>query len=298
MNITTFMATLLPQFSKSTLVEELDNVSNEVNRINMPILEAANKEFGKEKFQTDIAKDMEEALRGIGLTRQPNFIGYFLDITKHMRDILPKIETWIEKEFDHDISSNAITPVKYNLLQYVPMLTFICRYVRMFYNMAITIEINTRSDSEFPVFDILGYHRDWLARNADAFINSVKILMKRSGNLDKVFESLPDMNIDTHNAKLIETTQGKNVDPLEFGLIPLSINPIFHFRKIIVAYQASRYHSAKEEKRMLEQKTYNLKLILDGRNDPRLQKRIIYDENRVRELQQQIDKWEKEYLND
>lgn len=297
MKITDFMATIMPSFSREHVEDEVESLKQEVNDINIPIFEGGFKLLGKDKMTSDVANDMGETLyKGIGLKNYPNFIGGFLEINKKIRDQLPVVERWVRDKFGEDISKHAMDPLKYNVLQLIPVMGFVARYCRMFYNVAISIECNIKSDSPEPVFDIIPYQRDWLAKHLTSFIDSVRLIMKRAGDLDKIFENLPDIVIDPRNAGVVQQTQGNLTDPLNFGIIPLSINPIFLIRKIHMNYQADRYHLAKEELRMLERKVYNLKQMNEGRNDAKLQREIRYtEEKRIIPLAKKIADWEEEY---
>lgn len=299
MKITQFMATLAPSFTKDTLLEEYEDVQKQLNQINLPLLEGAMKNLSRFHFKSSLAEKMEESLfDGIKVKRYPNFIGGFTEVCKRMRDQMPVIERLIDEHFELDISSHAMTIQRINILQYVPVMSFTLRYMRAFMNYAVSLEVNASSDSPEPVFDLIPADRDWLARHREAFIDSVSVVYKRGANLEKVFEAMPDINIDPSNAKIVEQTQGGVADPLGMGFIPLIINPIFHFRKMVMNYQVERYHLAKAEHDMLQRKLHNLRMISEGRNDAKTQRDIRYtEEQRVRPLAQKIQKWEAEYVH-
>lgn len=298
MKISTFMQTLSPSFTKSTIIDEFEDVQKQLNTINIPLFEKAMKDISRHKFNSELVERMETSLfDDVKVKRYPNFIGSFLDISKRMRDQLPIIEQLIEDHFELDVSVSAMTLHRINILQYIPVMSFICRYMRSFMNYAISVEVNGLSQSATPIFDLIPADRNWLDKNREAFVESVAVVYKRGANLEKVFESLPDMSIDPSNAKTVEQVNGLKGDPLGFNFIPLSINPIFHFRKLVVNYQVERYQLAKAERDMLQRKVYNLKLINEGRNDAALQREIKYtEEERIRPLNQKLQKWEAEYV--
>lgn len=299
MNLQQFMATLMPSFTKDTILEEFEDVQKQVNQLNLPLFEKALKDLSRHEFRSELADKMAVSLfENVKVKRYPNFLGGFLDVTKRMRDQLPVLERLIDDHFELDISANAMNLQRINLLQYIPIMSFVCRYMRAFTNYAISMEVNFLSDSPEPVFDLIPADRDWLSRNRNAFVDSVAIIHHRGANIEKVFESLPDVSVDPQNVKVVEQTQGGKADPMGLNFIPLAINPIFHFRKMVMNYQVERYHLAKAEYDMLQRKVYNLKIISEGRNDAKLQKEIRYtEENRVRPLNQKIQKWEQEYIH-
>lgn len=293
------MATIMPSFTKDTLVEEFEDVQKQLNTINIPLFEGAMKNLSKYHFKSSFAEKMEDSLfENVKIKRYPNFIGGFLEVCKRMRDQLPIIEKLIDEHFELDISSHAMTLQRINVLQYIPVMNFILRYQRAFMNYGVSLEVNAESDSSTPVFDLIPADRDWLERHREAFVESLGVVYNRGANLEKVFENMPDMNVDPSNVKVVEQTQGSKADPLGMGFIPLIINPIFHFRKMVMNYQVERYHLARAEHDMLQRKLYNLRLISEGRNDAKMQKEIRYtEEQRVRPLAQKLQKWEKDYVH-
>lgn len=293
------MATMMPTFTKDTLVEEFEDVQKQLNTMNIPLLEGSLKYLSKYHFKSTLAEKMETSLfDGVKVKRHPNFMGGFLEICKRMRDQLPIIERLIDEHFELDISAHAMSLQRVNILQYLPVMNFILRYQRAFLNYAIGLDVNTESEGAGPVYDLIPADRDWLERHREAFVDSVMVVYNRGANLEKVFEEMPDMGIDPTNAKVVEQTQGSKADPLGMGFIPLIINPIFHFRKMVMNYQVERYHLAKAEHDMLQRKLYNLRMIAEGRNDAKMQKEIRYtEEQRVRPLAQKIQKLEKDYVH-
>lgn len=292
------MATLMPSFTKDTILEEFEDVQKQLNNINLPLFEKALKDLSRYKFRSDLTAEMERALfDGIKIKRYPNFIGGFNEVCKRMKDQLPILEKLIDDHFELDVSVNSMTIHRINILQYIPVMSFVLRYQRAFLNYAVSLEVNGESDSAEPIFDLIPADRDWLSRNKNIFTESTTVVYNRGANLEKVFNEIPDMSIDPSNAKVVEQTKAGVIDPLGLGFIPLTINPIFHFRKMVVNYQVERYQLAKAEYDMLQRKLYNLKLINEGRNDAKLQVEIRYtEEQRVRPLAQKLQKWEHDYV--
>ena len=156
MKLTQFMATLMPSFTKDTILEEFEDVQKQINQINIPLFEKAMKELSRHRFASEFAEGMSDSLfDGLKVKRYPNFIGGFLDITKGMQEQLPVIERLIEQHFELDVSTHAMNLHRINILQYVPVMNFVCRYMRAFLNYAISLEINHLSDSPEPVFDLM-----------------------------------------------------------------------------------------------------------------------------------------------
>lgn len=299
MQLSKFIEMLAPTFTRDDLETEFEELSKVINNINYPFLNGVIKELGKYDFSTTFTENLEDSFQNdLKMKRSFNFLGYFLEITKEQRDQLPMIQKLMDEHFeDVDFSSHNLTLQKVNTLQYIPIMMFVSRFIRTFSNYALGLEINAKSEGE-PVYELIPAERDWLDSNRTAFLDSVRVIMRRSTNIEKTFEGLPDLAVSPSNAKVIEHTQAGKADPLALGIIPLAINPFFWIGKKVVDYQTTRYHLAVDEYKMLERKAYNLKLIARDRNDAGLQKQIKYlEENRINPLKQKIAQWEEEYVN-
>jgi hypothetical protein len=56
----------------------------------------------------------------------------------------------------------------------------------------------------------------------------------------------------------------------------------------IANYQIERYNSNKEKKKVLELRLLHLRLLNDGKNDPKIEKEINYIQRRVDSLDRKI----------
>lgn len=299
MKITTMVATLMSSFTKDVIEQELEDLQKQINTINLPFFEAAGKDFARYKFRNKLVEDLEDSMfSGVKIKKANNFLMAFLYITKTMQSQMPAVERLVDNNFEFDVSASSLNLIRVNILNYIPIMTFVSRYMRAFTNVAISLEINGISESSVPTYDIIPADRDWLSANRQAFLDSIAIITKRAGDIEKTFNDLPDMNVDQSNAKVIEMTQGGKADPLGMGFIPLSINPIFHFRKLVMNYQVERYHLAKAEHDMLQRKLYNLRQLNQGKQDAKMQQEIQYIEvERVRPLSQKIQQMEQDYVH-
>jgi hypothetical protein len=75
------------------------------------------------------------------------------------------------------------------------------------------------------------------------------------------------------------------------------MNPIYHFRLMIAEWQANRYKSYKEKKKLLEVKLLRLRLLREGKRDPKLDKEIDYIESLVGKLEYSMSKMEEDVRN-
>lgn len=299
MKITPFLASLMPTFTKDTLEIEFEELQRLINQINIPFLESGVKNLGKYTFNSQFTDKLETQLTDyVKMKKFPNFLGFFLEICKRIRDQFPVIQRMVDEYFETDISVHAMNLQRVNLLQYIPLLMFVGRYIRSFTNYALGLEINAVTESNEQTYELIPSERNWIDANRQTFLDSVEMVIHRGDKLEKIFEKLPEISLDPTNSKVVEQTQGFKADPMGFGIIPLQINPFFWAGKWVIDYQTERFHLAKEELAMLERKLYNLKIINEGRNDAKMQRDIKYlEEVRVNPLKEKIHDWEQEYVN-
>lgn len=304
MNLSPFIASLMPSMSKATIEDEFDAL-REIHAKTSTFMERAYNNIGKHNFKSSPANRMLESLDNrrlgkqksfSGFTKNLNFIGYFNNLMAAIGKQLPIIESMVDKYFEEDNSVHALNLQRINFLQYVPILTFIVSYARSYTNYAISIELNILSNNE--VFEIYPAESNWINKNFSVFIEAVEACIRRSGDIEKIFEELPDLLVSKDNAKTVSSTIGSKGDPMGLGFIPVPINPFYYAGQFLSNYQAERYHLANEELKMLERKVHNLKIINEGRNDAKIQKEIAYTEDtRIRPLREKVAKMEEEYVN-
>lgn len=297
MNLTPFLASLMPTFTKDTLESEFSELQKLITTVNLPVLENAVKHLGKMEFQSKLVDNMEFALvNDAKMKKEKNFLHMFLTITKAQNAQLPILDKMVDGYFDEDITHYNLTLQRVNVLRYIPVMMFVATYIRTFVNYAISLEVNEQHSDGEETFVLIPHERDWLSKHKQTFISAVYAITKPGSRLEKLINDLPDVAIDPNTVKIVEQAQGQKADPLQLNLIPTIINPFFWVGKAIVNYQVSRYHGAKEELRVLEMKVYNLKQINEGRNDAKLQKEIKYtEEKRVIPLKRKIMEMEENY---
>ena len=183
-----------------------------------------------------------------------------------------------------------------NILSYIEACTFFCTYARRLLTTLFAIEINTASDDiTSELEDILPVNLEWLQRRRDSFFLVFDILLNGKGDLTKVIEDLPEINVNPTNIKAVEAVN-KNLDPYGFGFIPVVLNPAYHIGVFVAEWQVERLNTARAEKDVLEVQTLNLKMLDEKKNDAKLQKTIKYiEDNRLKPLYKKIAKMEEKY---
>lgn len=298
MKLNSFITTLLPSFSKEMLREDLECLRKELKESTMPPYELSKKEFGKRKFKATWVENFHSQMKSD--VQRISFVNFIAPVHQCLLNIderLPMLERMVDKYYEEDIVKDAMNLKRFNTLHYMEAVSFFLRYSRRLVNMAFALEINACSeDVSDEMEDILPFDLQWLNRGRSSYFQVMQILLDKKLDFEAAVNDLPDINVNMNNAKVVETTKGRDADPANLGLIPLVLNPIYHIGMAVAEWQVSRLRAAQDEEEILKVRVYNLKLIDQGRNDAKLQRQVNYIETkRLRPLQKKIAEMEKDY---
>ena len=298
MKLNSFITTLLPSFSKEMLREDLECLRKELKESTMPPYELSKKEFGKRKFKATWVENFHSQMKSD--VQRISFVNFIAPVHQCLLNIderLPMLERMVDKYYEEDIVKDAMNLKRFNTLHYMEAVSFFLRYSRRLLNMAFALEINACSeDVSDEMEDILPFDLQWLNRGRSSYFQVMQILLDKKLDFEAAVNDLPDINVNMNNAKVVESTKGRDADPANLGLIPLVLNPIYHIGMAVAEWQVSRLRAAQDEEEILKVRVYNLKLIDQGRNDAKLQRQVNYIETkRLRPLQKKIAEMEKDY---
>lgn len=290
MKIENFVNSLLPSMEKTRIRDELRQLREVIGSINVPAFKEAEKIFSKQAFVSDFAKDFDKTANRRVDAFDKNYVKTTYQALKMSLDSLDFISEQIEAKFSNDVMRDAMDYVNANLLQYSEMLSFLASYSRRLLLLTYALETN-------PAVEELskGSSRDlaWLSKHKNAFMVCLNAaLMKRKVIEDKI-EDVPDFLVDPDQAQVVQETAGiSKVDPFKAGLIPYSINPIYHLRIKVSEWQVNRYKLAKEEKQAIELHLLHLKETQAKNPNAKTERAIEYTEDRVNKMRYKLMKLE------
>ena len=297
MSFLTYLKTMNESFPKKQIIEDINVLREDLLSYTKPNFELANKNFGTIAFKSKWYENFHAQLKSsVSKINSKNFIAPTLKAIDKIIERLDSIEKLVDENFNDDVLINAMNVKRINILAYLEACSFFSIYARRLLNVVMAIEINTQSDDvSSELDDILPFNLDWLKQRRDSWFTVLDIFYNGKGDLEKTVEALPDINVNQTNIKAVEAVN-RNLDPHGFGFIPVVLNPAYHIGMIVAEWQVSRLHTAKAERDVLEVQVMNLKLLLDGKNDAKLQQKIKYIENeRLKPLYQKISKMENSY---
>lgn len=295
MNIMNYTRSLLPDFSRARVLEDIEVTRRELNETTLPAFRTAADLFGKKKLLSKYSQTFDSNFdRDARIAHKGNWIMGTHETLENMVDTLDMIESLAHKRFASDVLKETMTILKLNLLQFVELMFFVVRYSRRALIVCLTTEVNAANkDDEF--LGILDSELTWLSKNKDSFFRGIRCMSDKRQTVEERFEQIPEIRADEDSIKMaMATAEPGQIDPMAFGLIPLGLNPIYHVRLAISEWQARRYRCAEEEAQMLNFRLIQLRELQAGNKDAALQQQIEYNQNRLNKIRYDLKQMEED----
>ena len=296
-----YLDSMLPSFTKARLLEDLACTREELKVNTLPPLKTFSEEFGRRKFKNPWVQAFEDNFeKGISFKHSGNFVVAVHDTLDGALKNIDFIEHLINKYYADDVLRDAMTLIRVNILQYLETIAFAAKYSRRLLLAAITSEVHTVDSSAQEASPMLSAPNqgeiEWLEKGAPALFQCLNILSMKKEKLEEEFKEIPDMTVNPSSVTDIVASVGASrVDPMNFGLIPIVLNPIYHVRMMIADWQVNRFKAADEERKLLEFKLLKMKMTDGGKRDANVDRQIEYTEGRLQKLNYKLMEMEKSY---
>jgi len=304
MKIIDFFKSLLPNFAKQTVLEDIRTTKLVLTTVTMPAYQDAIRAFGGRKFGNEaLQKDWEVYRRNVKGASGSNTVMAIEKAFKDMLATLDLTETLVEKDYNDDIEGSGVTYYKAAVLQMIESISFATDYANKYLNYIYVIEAAELSESEEnETFldqinaSIMPAEVRFLRDRFVDFCTVMDTLSKPTAKLKADFEDIPDVAITAAGDQIVQRSIGPSkLDPFRHGFVPLVMNPIYHIRMRVADYQHYRYEQAKATKDILQLRKLKLERQLAGKPDAAIEKQIEYTQKRIDELTLQIRKVEEQY---
>lgn len=294
MKIAAFMASLLPSFTKDTVLEDLRLTHAEYKEFTIPAYATALPLMKSWKFKSEILDDQfsrfARMVKGSG-----NPVVVIHNNFKNIMENIEIVEKAIEKSYNEEVAGAGMTYSKSTLLQLAEAFAFVSKYARKWLIYIYIQETKELPDAEDLSESLTPAEKEWIEANFISFCTAFGVVSGEGNQMKKRIEDIPDIVVTSENVETMTATLGENkIDPFQLKLIPIWMNPIYHIGMFVAEWQADRYKAAKEELRLLQLRKLNLERLGEGKPDARLQKEISYTETRIQALNYKIAKMEKD----
>jgi hypothetical protein len=293
-----FIKSLAPTINKQNILEDIRITKSELSGIVIPTMKQAEEHFKIFKMKSPANSQLSLAFyKAYTLDNSKAKLNFISEISSKLPIVLNNI-SFIESEIDlsltSDVVSDGITTKKALLLRAAEDISFISRFTMDLLTVVYASETNTTdADSGIllQVSDIVGAR---VRKNITIYAKLLSIFGNSSFILEKRYNNMLDvvMNDSTYNV-VIATYNENVIDPINtIGLKGFESNPIYHLRLMYAEWQADRYKSMKDKKRMLELRVLQLKLQSDHKSDIKKEKEISYIQSRIEKIDYSMAKME------
>lgn len=292
MQISQFIASLLPTMASQTLVDDCRNLIGELDKTTIPAYTESLRLFKSWKFKSDTIKDYEKQYRQL-TTHSGNMIVAIHDSLERILIIQKLIQDKIHDNFSHDIVAEGMTVVQANLIKATEMNTFISTFAMSFLNFVYAHEaVAIRDEATSNDFPLTPMAIKYIEQNFVKFCYALSVMAKTRNEFDKLVAEMPDVVIGASGAELIEGTYDQNkLNPLSSGLIDIIggfRNPIYHISIAIAEWQARRFKRNQETLRVLKMRMLELETLSNKESNPVLSKDIATTQDRINQLEYEM----------
>jgi len=303
MKALTYLQSLLPSFSRVTALEDCRMTRLEITTVTQPAYEQALRIFNNHKFESpELRSDFEIYKRQVRPAAATNLVVAVEHSFKNMVAILDMIEEILNKNYGDEIAGAGLTYYKSAVLQLLETVTEASKFARRYLNYVLVVETSYIEDPQGEaVANDLGAalvpaEVRYLKENFIRFCAIMTTLTKLVSAIESQLQQIPDVTVTEENAKTLTHTAGESkIDPFSHGLIPVFLNPIYHFKMRFAEWQVDRLNRAKEEKKLLELRKLKMERAAAGKQDASLDKQIDYIQGRIENLDADIRQKEQQY---
>lgn len=298
-----FLQSLLPNFSKTNVLDDVRMTRLDVTDSTLPSYENALRIFnGRKSGSPELQNDYAIFSRMVKIGSVPNTIVGIEKCLKPMLGTLDLVERLIESSYDEEIAGGGISYYKASVLQMLESIRFASKYARKYLNYALIVETAYIEDQAgVEVANkvdeaITPAEMRYLKDNFVQFCSVLASVAKPTSAIKTMFERIPDIAITEQNSKTLNSTVGEaKLDPFQHGFVPTWMNPIYHIRMRIAEWQVDTHNAAKEERKLLELRKLRLEQASAGKKSPGLEKEINYIQGRIDDLEARIREEETRY---
>jgi hypothetical protein len=301
MKIDQFFKSLLPSFSRDTVLEDCRITTGEIKETVKPAFDEGVKLMKNWKFKSPDVEMLGKTFSSLVQKTHGNMIVTIEQKIPTILENLAEVEDLIKSTYADEVAAGGITYLKAQLLQFVEAASFFAKYSRALLNFIYVHEsapFIKESDEQYDAVQesLIPFEVAYIQNNMSSFCVALNALSGAGGDIKKQLSEIPDIVITDDNAKTLPSSVGMaKLDPLKFGFIPVFMNPIYHIRIGIAEWQVEQYKLAQRELQMLQMRKLNLEKLQAGQPNPVLQQKLGETERAIHGMKTKIAKMEKDY---
>lgn len=301
LNLVGFIKSLLPSFSKSDVeadmeisLEHIPVIIENYTSLGVVVKDAPIQHKQSKDLLKDLYKDIDKSKTK--LSRNSNIGQDMVTLMSNAKVNGEYILKEISDSINDTIMSQALTAYKSNILRIVPHYYFMTRYALDLLNFLYIKEIEHAKLDTGKGYSINKKQEEFLVKNAWMFSRLISLYGSDPDHFKKQIESLSDVTIPKDSVE--EVVQQFASDKIDiFNNLPHGFvgSPIYSIRLVFAQWEADRYRSLKNKRKLLELRLLHLKLQKEqGVSDSNIESEIIYLQQSVTDMDFKLAKIEAE----
>lgn len=304
MDILSFVSTISKTISATRVREDLDSLRKELDENLVPLYVATVNQMKNKPLQSEWGRMLEqEVYRTLPHRRGQNYLEATRRAFANMSNNLKVVEALVLEHFSKDTPREGLSYTQANLIQFLSHARFAARYAIQTLNRLLANEICHLIRAEDKVDDYLTpAEKSWMASNFKLYFSTLAALDIPTSEFTAKLNSIPGIQVS--DSKLAMGVHGINkLEPFRsnfFGGVNVTnrLNFIYHIRQGWAEFQVNNLMRMKEEKKTIELRLLRLKELQQGKNNPRLEQAIEYNEGRLQRISAKIADLEEQYIGD
>lgn len=302
LNLVGFINSLLPSFSKADIESDLE--------ISLEYIPGILESYASFKSVTEVAKiqhkdakklvdELYRELEGHGklkLSRTKNLgqdtLALFANVKTNGEYLLKEISDAVNDV----VMSQALTAYKANLLRAVPHYYFLVRYATDLLNFLYVKEVEFTKVETERAFNLNKKQEEFVVKNLWIYARLLSFYGMEHGQFKSKVESISDVTVPQDKVEeVVDQFGAERMDV--FNNLPQGFvgSPIYSVRLIFAQWEADRYRTLKDKKKLLELRFLHLKLLKEqGTSDASVEKEIQYLQNRITDIDHKLSRIEED----
>jgi hypothetical protein len=278
-----------PTYKRAQIVDSIEKSLDELTSVTIPAYEAANEIFTGQKFKSAEMKNLQAKFDLCRLgAGNANMITSTLAILNNARGFAAVLSKYAERVLASEEASAAMSLRKATVLRLVVMIEFANRYARRLLNYVYTCELD--SETKTQDYALSKANIELITKEFNNFTTALRVLNRKPDLLAKDLEGIADASVDELSDQTLAATAGvKSIDPLLISGFT-EYNPFYIFGLVIAQYQANKFNSVEDEKKMLELRYHRLSQARMGNPNAATDREMEI-------LQERIDKSTRKWLD-
>ncbi|WJJ54910.1 virion structural protein [Xanthomonas phage RTH11] len=298
MSLKSFLSSLVPNFERNRIIEDIDSLATDIESNLAPSYDAATKQLRGRKLASNAAKTMEAMFHlRFPQERQTTHVAFITAALLNSLDVLKVIERLVPELFNRDVTKDSLTYKKAAVLQYLSVVRYFADFSGRHLLRIIAAE-DAALKGQAEDAELLPVDKKFFAENLETFLQVLAVVSIPPQAIAERLGQMQDLSIVVDKINTISATLGvENVDPLKLGFIGVNAtsSPIYKIRSAYGNYQVACHNRNKELTKAIQLRLYALKDAQAGKNDPKLQQQIEYNTGRLARLNEEIAGFQERY---